>query len=288
MSKRDAAAAVEPRRGAKQFEMPALLERFESKYTIPYDLVEPISEFVAPYCSLDKYSERAPDLFYTINSLYFDTPEFHFLWQRLMKVEKRFNMRIRSYGEQPRPPFFLEIKLRRGDIIQKVRARVNTADLAELFETNGCGRLEEEDEKRMENRQLFCRVAQTYNARPVVLVQYMRKAYVSDIDQYGRVTFDLALRCMPRTGYDPIPVESEMIPCDGSGCFDPGTNVILELKCYTSFVPLWMVDLVKTFHLKRRSFSKYATSLRPVLNRYRNTGIFMREPVVSDDYCLED
>jgi hypothetical protein len=281
---------AEPARGTRQFEMPAFLERFESKYTIPSSMIGEISDFVAPYCSLDKYSEKMDGRFYLINSLYFDTPEFHFLRQRLMKAEKRFNMRIRSYGEHPQPPYFFEIKHRRGDIIQKVRARVNATNLAEILESHGCLALpeEDEDEQQAKNRELFCRVAHMYNARPVVLVQYLRKAYVSDIDQYGRVTFDIGLRYMPQSEYRPVPVEEEMAPSDVCGCFDPGTNVILELKCYTSFVPLWMVDLVRIFHLKRRSFSKYANCVRPMLARFNRKGLFLRESVMCDCFTEDD
>ena len=54
---------------------PALLDRFESKYTIPIQLVEPIIQFILPYCSYDKYSALSPDKYYKINSLYFDTPD---------------------------------------------------------------------------------------------------------------------------------------------------------------------------------------------------------------------
>jgi hypothetical protein len=33
-----------------------VLERYELKYTIPEDMVAPISAFIEPYCALDKYS----------------------------------------------------------------------------------------------------------------------------------------------------------------------------------------------------------------------------------------
>ena len=59
-----------------------------------------------------------------------------------------------------------------------------------------------------------------------------------------------------------------MLPCDVQNAYDSGTNVILELKCYTSFVPLWMIDLVREFQLRRRGFSKYMTGLRQVVNSY--------------------
>lgn len=252
---------------SKQMEIAPVLDRFELKYTIPFSLVGPISDFIAPYCSLDKYSECSPDLFYIINSLYFDTPDFTFLRNRLLRAERRFNMRIRSYGARPEPPYFLEIKQRLGDVVKKFRSKVYAADLETLiFDGAQAGQV---DDKNRPNCELFRQTFQRYNAQPVVLVQYKRKAYISCFDEYARVTFDAALRSMPRKDYIPLPLDDEMIPCDFQNGYDPGTNVILELKCYTEFVPLWMIDMVRTFQLTRRGFSKYATCLRPVLERYR-------------------
>jgi hypothetical protein len=272
----------------KAFEMPSILERFEAKYTIPYSMVGEISAFISPYCALDKYSEKTPDLFYRINSLYFDTPDFLFLRQRMRKAEKRFNMRIRSYGGCPALPYFFEIKQRRGDVIKKYRARTDSADLQEQVEGPVARRFENEDDKEYANRGLFARTAHRYNAKPVVLVQYKRKAYYSECDDYARVTFDIGLRYMPQSDYNPFPCESCMTPCDTQGCFDGGCNVILELKCYTSFVPLWMIDLVKSFNLKRRSFSKYANCVRPMLGRFDRGEAFFREPAVRDCFLEDD
>lgn len=262
--------------------MPSVLERFESKYTIPLSMVDRISDFIGPYCSLDKYSAITPGNFYRVNSLYFDTPHFLFLQQRLRKVEKRFNMRVRSYGDHPVMPWFLEIKQRRGDVIKKFRSRLRSGDLKEIVQAPGPFALEDDDEMQFENRELFRRTAHRYNARPVVLVQYVRKAYAADYDDYARVTFDIGLRYMAQSDYSPVPLENAMTPCDVQGCFDGGCNVILELKCYTSFVPLWMVDLVKAFNLKRRSFSKYANCVRPMLSRFSGNEGFLREPVLAE------
>ncbi|NJL60022.1 MAG: hypothetical protein HC887_10685 [Desulfobacteraceae bacterium] len=52
-----------------------------------------------------------------------------------------------------------------------------------------------------------------------------------------------------------------MISYDNAAVFDPECNVILELKCYASFVPMWMLDIIRYFDLQRSSFSKYATSV---------------------------
>jgi hypothetical protein len=272
----------------KAFEMPSILERFEAKYTIPLSMVDEISSFISPYCALDKYSEKSPNLFYRINSLYFDTPEYLFLRQRMRKVESRFNMRIRSYGDHPTLPHFFEIKQRRGDVIKKYRARTDSADLQDQVEGPVLQRFENEDDKQYANRELFARTAHRYNAKPLVLVQYLRKAYFSEYDDYARVTFDIGLRYMPQKNYNPIPCESCMTPCDVQGCFDGGCNVILELKCYTSFVPIWMIDLVKSFNLKRRSFSKYANCVRPMLLRFDCGEGFMKEPVIRDCFLEDD
>ena len=272
----------------KQFEMPSVLERLEAKFTIPFSMIDDIAAFISPYCSLDKYSEKSPDRFYRINSLYFDTPQFHFLEQRMRKAERRFNMRIRSYGDHPVLPYFFEIKHRRGDVIKKYRAKTDDADLQGQLEAPTRRRYEDEDEKNFEKRDLFARTAHRYNARPVVLAQYKRKAYYSEYDDYARVTFDIGLRYLPQNEYCVLPREGDMTPCDVQTCFDAGCCTILELKCYTAYVPLWMVDLVKVFNLKRRSFSKYANCVIPAYTRFDSKGMFIRGPFVADAFLSDD
>ena len=252
----------------KQSGIPPVLERYESKYNIPFWMVDEISRFIEPYCSLDAYSEKSPDLYYTINSLYFDTPGYLFLLLRLQRAGNRFNMRVRTYGEHPVLPWFLEIKHKRGDIMRKYRAKIHSEHLEHLLNSPELLHHHVKDEKEEKNRLLFYKLVHMYNAQPKVLIQYKRKAYISDIDEYARVTFDIKMRSMPQNGYNPLAQEELMLPCDVQNAFDSGTSVILELKCYTSFVPLWMIDLVRKFQLHRRGFSKYLTGLRQVANSY--------------------
>jgi hypothetical protein len=261
-------------------EIPPVMDRYEAKYTIPESLIAGISDFIRPYCTLDKYSEREKDLFYKINSLYFDSPGFAFLRQRLNRSPNRFNMRVRTYGDAPQLPYFLEIKQKKSDIIRKYRAKVFDTDLHGLLDGTDpeCGSGGAEDAA---NTDLFIRMKHTYNAQPQVVVQYRRKAYVSECDDYARVTFDKELRYRRETKYVPLPVEDEMAPCDIETCFDPGACVILELKCYAKFVPLWMLDLVRAFQLKQRGFSKFSTCMRPIFARYSCGGW----PIRSSPVC---
>lgn len=252
---------------SKQDGIPPVLERYESKYTIPYDMVDEISKFIEPYCSMDNYSVKSPDNYYQINSLYFDTPDFLFLRQRLRKCDNRFNMRVRNYGAEPVLPWFLEIKHKRGDIMRKYRAKIHSENLEHLLNNSELLRHHAKNEKEERNRLLYYKLMHTYNAEPKVIISYKRKAYISDTEEYARVTFDIKLRSMAQSLYNPLPVESLLQPCDVQTAYDYNTSVILELKCYTSFVPLWMLDLIKKFQLNRRGFSKYMTGLRQAVSQ---------------------
>ncbi len=201
-------------------EIGSVLERYELKYTIPCHLVDEISHFISPYCYLDKYSEKSPDKFYKINSLYFDTPSFLFLRRRLARDYKRFNMRIRAYGDNPKLPYFLEVKQKRGDIIKKLRAKVFDSDLYNLLHGPISNEFIAGEDKEAASRAVFLRFLHTYNAQPQVIVQYRRKAYISEYEEYARVTFDKELRYMEQHEYSPVPIEERMASCDVETGFD--------------------------------------------------------------------
>lgn len=253
--------------------LPPRIERYEFKYTIPYDYIAPISRFASVYCSLDKYSAATDDHFYQIRNLYFDSPDYMFLKRRMEHNPNRFNMRVRSYANSPGSLHFLEIKHKIGDVIRKYRSMGNDRLwFMPFIRPEYPSRYRPKSETEQRNRRLFERLVHTYDAAPKVMTQYRRMAWVSDVDDYARVTFDVDLCCREERRYTLIPQEHEMVACDPEVIFDPGCSVILELKCYTSYVPLWMLDLIKHFDLRRRSFSKYMTGIREVLQlcRYGN------------------
>jgi len=100
-------------------QLPPVKERYEIKYLRPRALIEPITRFISPYCSMDAFSARAKERFYLVNSLYFDTRGLEFLKQRLWGKESRFNTRTRAYGTGDAPPYFLEIKHKTGTCVKK-------------------------------------------------------------------------------------------------------------------------------------------------------------------------
>lgn len=237
---------------------PLVLERYELKYLIPFHLVAPISAHVEKYCELDYYSRISPDGFYTINSLYFETPNYHFLRAKENQTA-RFSLRVRSYGDTPQAPYYFETKEKIGDFSKKRRGRVPFENWQDLF-LNPEG-VKDFDPSADANLAHFLKLVDEYGASPAILTQYRRKAYLSTIDDYARVTFDRSLRYRAETGYDVIPTESTMLNYDHSETFGrPGVNVILELKCERK-VPVWLVDLIHRFELVREGFSKFEGSM---------------------------
>lgn len=242
---------------------PLFFERYELKYLIPEEMIEPISQYAETYCVLDPYSDRSPDKFYGVNNLYLDTPNFLFLERRKAGMDDRFNLRIRSYGDNPVPPFFFEVKFKSRGFIKKKRAKVFGDNWAD--ELNGIIDPEFEGEGiNTDYKNTFLRLVQAYNAEPKVFTQYKRKAYLSVYDDYARVTFDRKLRYTRREHYDLAPVEEKMSAYDFETNYREGANIILELKC-TSRMPMWMVDLISYFNLERTSFSKYMTGVNEVI-----------------------
>lgn len=239
---------------------PLALERYELKYLIPLQRVDPISQFVERYCEMDYYSQVSPDLFYTINSLYLDTPSLYILRFKETANAFNFNMRIRSYGECPKPPYFFEIKYKLRDFVRKKRARVDSQDWMDILEWGHVPpEMEAGSRHNLEN---FLFMKQTYNVEPVILTQYRRKAYLSVIDDYARVTFDRDLRYQEMNRWCVTPDERRLCHYDHPDSFEePGCNVILELKCEKK-IPLWMIDLIRYFQLEQGAFSKFGNSMQ--------------------------
>jgi hypothetical protein len=97
--------------------------------------------------------------------------------------------------------------------------------------------------------------------QPKVLTQYRRKAYLSTVDDYARVTFDRDMRYHPEPIWNVVPNEKMLQHYDHGEVFkDTQSFVILELKSTTK-VPLWIIDLIKYFNLRRESISKFENAM---------------------------
>jgi len=262
---------------------PLFLERYEMKYLIHKDLVAPICAYIEPYCVEDAYARNSPDGTYRVNSLYFDTRNFQFINRKEQQIASRFNIRLRSYGDNPVPPYFFEIKYKTQGFVRKFRypiASTNPEDIYNLDFLSG-----KIDDKRFKNANLYLHLAYSYGIEPKFLTTYRRKAFLSFVDDYARVTFDMDLKYAAEDTYNVNPALAPMRNYDNELLFDGQENVILELKATTQ-VPLWMLDLIKKFDLKRVGFSKYHSSYLDYVNdaRLHATG---RGAIFGDDLAID-
>lgn len=239
---------------------PLFFERYELKYQIPKSLVDPISNYISAYCELDYYSQISPDGFYTINSLYLDSPQLTFFNNKESTLAKRFNMRIRSYGDHPTKPYFFEIKEKSQDFVKKRRAKVNTSNLQSIVD--GTFESHDVDLNSKKNLDRFLSFMHIYNAQPQVLTQYRRKAFFSTVEDYVRITFDAQLKFAEENQLNVWPDSKKLCHYDVADIYNAEKEslVVLELKC-ESRVPLWFLDMIRFFELERGSFSKYGNSI---------------------------
>lgn len=234
------------------------LVRHEIKIQIPESLVNPISDFLNLYCLLDSYSAKSSDNFYMINSLYLDNDNMLLLEKKRSDVAKRYSLRIRSYGEEPKFPAFMEIKNKYDRFVHKQRAAINSWDTINYIKDGVCD-LNNQDIKHPYIRDACYKILRL-GLKPKIMTQYRRKAYFGIHEPYARVTFDRELKCYTETEYNIFPDQSKFQNYDHYEQFlTQNESVVLELKCDVK-VPSWFFDLINIFELKHSHFSKYDSS----------------------------
>ena len=231
--------------------------RYEMKYLIPDGLTGPIREAIEPFCALDAHGAKSPGGQYVITSLYLDSPRRAFHRAKMARQRKRLKLRIRTYGAQSEGPVFLEVKRRIGDIVAKGRVRLPRAAWASQLQ------MPVADDATSAERDF--RAVMTLNgANPMLLARYAREAYVSEVDDYARVTFDRRLVYQRCHAWDLSGEPTGWLPQDDRlSVGGVGAGVILELKS-TVDVPRWMAGLIRRFGLVRAGYSKYCTGVERV------------------------
>jgi len=236
------------------------LLRRELKFQIPLSLVDPICSYLSAYCEIDKFSGISPTGYYKINSLYLDTDDMYLLECKRRNYTKRFSMRIRSYGDHPTFPAYLELKNKNEQFVHKIRAPITCSETVQFLQSDlGPSNLNISDLKNPTFNKIHFEIIRR-NLRPRIMTQYQRKAYFGLHESYSRVTFDRALRCYGQETFDIFPNESSFMNYDHDEIFvDQRSGVVLELKCEDK-VPNWMSRLIKIFELQHSQFSKYDSS----------------------------
>jgi SPX domain protein involved in polyphosphate accumulation len=230
-----------------------IIERYEYKYLVPDRLVPAIREAARATSRIDKYAD--PDGTYRIRSLYFDTDRFDLYWANEREQADRFKMRARIYPGKP-SPVFLEVKRRILDVIVKSRAAVPADSWRDVLAGREAALSALPPAARKGALSFLARLHR-HHIHPVMLIEYEREAYISDIDKYARLTFDRKIIVQPQEKLDFEGNPRGWRPVDHiAQTRTPEPVSVLELKFETR-PPRWMVALVRRLDLIRYSFSKY-------------------------------
>ncbi len=212
-------------------------------------LREEIERELTYFMSVDPVAEAKPDHRYFVRSLYFDDPVFSNYYDKTDGLHSRSKFRVRTYtgaSEDAQDPF-LEIRRHENGVVFKHRVAIkHTLGPAQakgdrlvqliLHATRKdpiCQRLEYEWYRK--------------RLRPVILIDYHRRPYLTKYDPEFRLTFDDHLAATTTQHLFPSPQET-------GHCLLPGYT-IMEVK-FRVRVPAWFHRLVCSYELQRVSISK--------------------------------
>ncbi|MDB4938445.1 MAG: hypothetical protein JWP87_5417 [Labilithrix sp.] len=231
-----------------------IVERYEHKFLVEERLVPEIRRFARTTSTIDK-NARA-DGAYTIRSLYFDTSSLGLYAANEREQGHRFKVRARVYPDAPTSDCFLEVKRRVIDVIVKTRAAVPCDRWRDALDCDSAT-LDALPDRSRAAVLSFASKVHTHHLEPVLLVQYEREAYVSEVDSYARLTVDRNICVQQMSELDFTADPKRWRSVDHAGQTQSSRALaVLELK-FERRPPAWMHAMVRSLELVRYTFSKY-------------------------------
>ncbi len=263
--------------------------RSEFKFVVPIASVARLTSDLAPFVRPDDHADGPRG--YRVRSLYYDSDDLSFYYQKLDGERSRVKVRLRHYGHgiSADQPVFLEIKARDRAFISKTRLQLAGRDLGELIgherEFLSGLRFRSNDA-----REHACRVVRFYydhlDLRPSVQVDYQRTALVGRDDPRLRITIDVHVHSPPGADSGDFFPDQAGADCDlnsrspktdngggkgGTTTYAPAAapvaNVlsphlaVLEVK-FDNRLPLWTQQFITRHGLRRQSLSKYTGAVQ--------------------------
>ena len=232
--------------------------RFEFKYILPEAQRDELETQFQYFVELDPFVAEQPNAKYFVRSLYFDNEIRSHYWEKENGVKHRQKFRLRTYtsDEESGTPQFLEIKGRHNNLVFKHRIPLGEARGDGSYGLPYSDSVTEDVLARIEPgpiRERFEFDLHRKNIRPLTLVDYWRRPYVSKYDPEFRMTFDDSLHgCATDQLFPPGYARSRRVL--------PGYT-ILEVK-FRFHLPKWFHRLIQTNELTRVSVSKFCACMR--------------------------
>ena len=232
-----------------------VFNRYEHKYMLDREIFEKVIKILDEHMYMDSHNkDHTP---YTISNIYFDTPDDYLIRNSLSKPEYKEKLRLRAYGiPNENSKVYLEIKKKFKGIVNKRRT---TLRLSEAYDFVSTGKAPEP--KEYMNTQVLHEIEyflKVYDLSPKLYLAYDRIAYFERDNKDLRISFDMNIRSRR---YDLRLEDGDF----GERLLD-GEFYMMEIK--TSLAkPLWLTHMLDELNIKRRSFSKYGTEYKNMINR---------------------
>ncbi len=249
-------------------------ERLELKFVIDEAKALQIRRDIAPYCREDEFNLTAgtDTADYMIQSMYLDSHSLDFHYAKERGDSERMKLRVRKYPGSG--PMGLELKQKSAVVTEKTRVMVHPGNVREAI--RGDGKLWDNSVIARQFNQRFAALVAIHGAVPTLLVRYLRDAFMSEVDDYARVTMDRNIGAQRISDWD---IEGRPDDwCEVSDFLGPSAPkplVILELKCRAN-IPHWISEIIRHHELRAQSFSKYSIGIYITGRRMGSTSLARR------------
>lgn len=224
--------------------------RFEIKFVVPESVAARFRESLQPWMQPDAHSPAGG---YGLESLYYDSPDLRFYWEKIDGTLFRRKIRVRRYVNPEVPvtdatPVWLEIKQRYDRVTQKRRVPLRLGDAVAFLDqrirpTEAADPVLDEVEVLVQEAGLV----------PTIVTGYHRTAFVGTDHEPGlRVTFDHDL-------YERS-TDLSMTTTGPEGPLLPPGWVVIEIKV-NDRLPGWLSDLIAEHGLTVTRISKYVQAV---------------------------
>ncbi|MFC3232735.1 polyphosphate polymerase domain-containing protein [Streptomyces nitrosporeus] len=259
MSRPDTAPPREPAPGPPEGTPPLhvasrlhAFNRFELKYLVPVDQAAEIRDELSERMDRDLNS---PPGGYGVWSLYYDSPQLRFYWEKIEGLKFRRKLRIRHYGDPAgvtdASPVCVEIKQRVNRVTQKRRITLPYGTARRLCDARET--VEHGPKERPFVHEVLDLVVRL-NLRPTAITGYQREALVGRGSDTGlRVTFDRRVRGRDRDFHFGLAGAENRFTI-------PPHMAVMEIKV-DERTPYWITDLAARRNLNLVRISKYVQSI---------------------------
>lgn len=166
--------------------------RYEFKYVLSDERRKEFESELRFFVEFDPFVADRDDHKYPVRSLYYDDPFFTAFHNKHdgLHTRSKFRVRTYTYSSEENVPVFLELKGRRNNLVFKHRTPLNENTMQKIRSGSAleaASLLSGEQDTIIEQ---FHFETHRRQLRPVALVDYMRRPYISKYDPVFRVTFD--------------------------------------------------------------------------------------------------